>query len=60
MPLVSVLAGWPAGIALPGERMTWNEPVGAAIIVTGAALTQARRRVAAQAGVSRRCQAPVP
>jgi len=40
MPLVSILAG----IALLGERLTWNEPVGAAIIVAGAALVQARTR----------------
>jgi drug/metabolite transporter (DMT)-like permease len=39
MPVVSILAG----IALLGERLTWNEPVGAAIIVAGAALTQAPR-----------------
>ena len=38
MPLVSILAG----IALLGERLTWNEPVGAAVIVTGAALAQTR------------------
>jgi drug/metabolite transporter (DMT)-like permease len=40
MPLVSILAG----ITLLGERLTWNEPAGAAVIVAGAALTQARRR----------------
>jgi len=40
LPLVSVLAGF----AVLGERLTWNEPVGAAIIVAGAALTQARPR----------------
>jgi drug/metabolite transporter (DMT)-like permease len=40
LPLVSVLAG----IVILGERLTWNEPVGAAIIVAGAALTQARAR----------------
>jgi drug/metabolite transporter (DMT)-like permease len=38
MPLVSILAG----IIALGERLTWNEPVGAAIIVAGAALAQAR------------------
>ncbi len=37
LPLVSILAG----ITLLGERLTWNEPVGAAVIVAGAALTQA-------------------
>jgi drug/metabolite transporter (DMT)-like permease len=49
LPLVSVLAG----IVILGERLTWNEPVGAAIIVAGAALTQARpraSRAAASAG----------
>jgi drug/metabolite transporter (DMT)-like permease len=40
LPLVSVLAG----IVILGERLTWNEPVGAAIIVAGAVLTQARPR----------------
>ena len=40
LPLVSVLAG----IVVLGERLTWNEPVGAAIIVAGAALTQAGPR----------------
>jgi drug/metabolite transporter (DMT)-like permease len=40
MPLVSILAG----VAILGERLTWNEPVGAAVIVAGAALTQARQR----------------
>jgi drug/metabolite transporter (DMT)-like permease len=40
LPLVSILAG----IVILGERLTWNEPAGAAIIVAGAALTQARPR----------------
>jgi drug/metabolite transporter (DMT)-like permease len=40
MPVVSILAG----ITLLGERLTWNEPAGAAVIVAGAALTQARGR----------------
>jgi drug/metabolite transporter (DMT)-like permease len=40
MPVVSVVAG----IAVLGERVTWNEPIGAAVIVAGAALPQARRR----------------
>jgi drug/metabolite transporter (DMT)-like permease len=47
LPLVSVLAG----IVILGERLTWNEPVGAVIIVAGAALTQARPR-ASRAAVS--------
>jgi drug/metabolite transporter (DMT)-like permease len=40
LPVVAVLAG----IVVLGERLTWNEPVGTAIIVAGAALTQARPR----------------
>jgi drug/metabolite transporter (DMT)-like permease len=46
MPVVSILAG----VIVLGERLTWNEPVGAAIIVAGAALTQTRHvRVRADA-----------
>ncbi|AXK34447.1 DMT family transporter [Streptomyces armeniacus] len=35
-----------AGVALLGERLTWNAPVGAAVVLLGAALTQSgpRRR----------------
>ncbi len=33
-----------AGVALLGEQLHWNTPVGAAIVLAGAALTQARRR----------------
>lgn len=33
-----------AGIALLGEPLTWSTPVGAVIVVAGAALTQIRRR----------------
>jgi len=62
MPLVSILAG----ITLLGERLTWNEPVGAAVIVAGAALTQApgagrkfRRARAEGQGASRRQPAAV-
>jgi drug/metabolite transporter (DMT)-like permease len=39
MPLVSILAG----LVILGERLTWNEPAGAVVIVAGAALTQARQ-----------------
>jgi drug/metabolite transporter (DMT)-like permease len=46
MPLVSILAG----IALLGEQLTWNEPAGAAVIVTGAALAQARTRAPRTSG----------
>jgi drug/metabolite transporter (DMT)-like permease len=53
MPLVSIVAG----ILVLGERLTWNEPAGAAIIVAGAALTQAgsarRAGSARQAGSTR-------
>lgn len=48
MPLVSILAG----IALLGEQLTWNEPAGAAVIVTGAALAQARTRAPRTSGPS--------
>jgi drug/metabolite transporter (DMT)-like permease len=57
LPLVSVLAG----IVILGERLTWNEPVGAAIIVAGAALTQARPRTpraGARAGPAPRVHVP--
>ncbi|SFF65690.1 Permease of the drug/metabolite transporter (DMT) superfamily [Actinacidiphila alni] len=33
-----------AGVLLLGESLSWNEPVGAAVILTGAALTQRRSR----------------
>jgi drug/metabolite transporter (DMT)-like permease len=59
MPLVSIVAG----IAVLGERLTWNEPVGAVIIVAGAALTQARPRTRADApaaGAGVRTRPPVP
>jgi drug/metabolite transporter (DMT)-like permease len=38
MPLVAVVAG----LVVLGERLTWNEPAGAVIVVGGAALTQMR------------------
>jgi drug/metabolite transporter (DMT)-like permease len=38
LPIVSVLAG----IAFLGETLTWNEPLGAAIIIFGALLVQDR------------------
>jgi drug/metabolite transporter (DMT)-like permease len=50
MPLVAILAG----IALLGERLTWNEPVGAAVIVTGAALVQTRTHGPGPAGAADR------
>lgn len=33
-----------AGVALLGEQLTWNTPVGALIVLAGAALTQSRAR----------------
>ncbi|MFE9699894.1 DMT family transporter [Streptomyces sp. NPDC006270] len=36
-----------AGVALLGERLSWNTPVGALIVLVGAALTQHRPRPAA-------------
>ena len=50
MPVVSVLAG----IALLGERLAWNQPAGAAVIVAGAALAQARPGVSPSARTARR------
>jgi drug/metabolite transporter (DMT)-like permease len=50
MPVVSVVAG----IAVLGERLTWNQPAGAAVIVAGAALAQARRGVSPSARTARR------
>ncbi|WP_405578159.1 DMT family transporter [Streptomyces sp. NBC_01190] len=38
-----------AGALLLGESLSWNEPVGAAVILAGAALTQRRPRPAAPA-----------
>ncbi|MFH9753265.1 DMT family transporter [Streptomyces griseus] len=38
-----------AGVALLGERLSWNTPVGALIVLVGAALTQSRARPATTA-----------
>ncbi|MFE9458607.1 DMT family transporter [Streptomyces californicus] len=38
-----------AGVALLGEQLSWNTPVGALIVLIGAALTQSRARSAAPA-----------
>ena len=40
LPVVPVLAG----IVLLGESVTWNEPLGAAMILIGALITQGRLR----------------
>ncbi|MGP3983071.1 DMT family transporter [Streptomyces sp. KR80] len=45
-----------AGVLLLGERLTWNTPVGALIVLTGAALTQSRWTGAR--GSSGRSEAP--
>lgn len=37
-----------AGVAVLGERLSWNTPVGALIVLAGAALTQSRRRARPQ------------
>jgi drug/metabolite transporter (DMT)-like permease len=50
MPLVSVLAG----VAVLGERLAWNQPAGAAVIIAGAALAQTRARVSPSARTARR------
>jgi drug/metabolite transporter (DMT)-like permease len=36
-----------AGVLLLGESLSWNEPVGAVVVLTGAALTQRRPKAAA-------------
>ncbi|MGV9578164.1 DMT family transporter [Streptomyces sp. NPDC003509] len=41
-----------AGVTLLGERLNWNTPVGALVVLAGAALTQSRSR--GSAGASRR------
>ncbi|MFF5972915.1 DMT family transporter [Streptomyces sp. NPDC012769] len=52
-----------AGVALLGEQLAWNTPVGALIVLAGAALTQTRapsRRTAATATSPTRTPAPAP
>ncbi|WP_251052235.1 MULTISPECIES: DMT family transporter [unclassified Streptomyces] len=39
-----------AGVALLGEQLSWNTPVGAVIVLAGAALTQSRPSAAAARG----------
>src|SRR5262249_37057286 len=50
MPLVSVVAG----VAVLGERLAWNQPAGAAVIIAGAALAQTRARVNPSVRTARR------
>ncbi|GFN02413.1 hypothetical protein Smic_09690 [Streptomyces microflavus] len=38
-----------AGVALLGEQLSWNTPVGAVIVLAGAALTQSRPSPSARA-----------
>ncbi|PPS81218.1 S-adenosylmethionine/S-adenosylhomocysteine transporter [Streptomyces sp. MH60] len=45
-----------AGVALLGESLSWSTPVGAAVVLAGAALTQSRPRT----GRSRTATAPSP
>lgn len=49
-----------AGVALLGERLSWNTPVGALIVLVGAALTQSRARPAATPECAGRPAAPEP
>ncbi|MGW1980501.1 EamA family transporter [Streptomyces sp. NPDC001889] len=52
-----------AGVALLGEGLSWNTPVGALIVLAGAALTQSRRRgqrSGARAGAGTVVAASVP
>jgi drug/metabolite transporter (DMT)-like permease len=48
IPVVSIVIG----VVLLGERLTWNAPLGAAIIVGGALLSRVKLRPAAAAAVS--------
>ncbi|MFY0513566.1 DMT family transporter [Streptomyces anulatus] len=49
-----------AGVALLGEQLSWNTPVGALIVLVGAALTQSRARPAATPEPSGRPAAAAP
>ncbi|WP_426500265.1 DMT family transporter [Streptomyces sp. D54] len=49
-----------AGVALLGEQLSWNTPVGALIVLVGAALTQSRARPAAPSEPSGRPAAAAP
>jgi drug/metabolite transporter (DMT)-like permease len=57
IPIVATVAG----VLLLGESLSWNEPVGAAVILAGAALTQRRPKpVAAPVEVTVPAQVPAP
>ncbi|MFD8713753.1 DMT family transporter [Streptomyces anulatus] len=49
-----------AGVVLLGEQLSWNTPVGALIVLVGAALTQSRARPAAPSEPSERPAAAAP
>ena len=42
---ICVVVGVALGILVLGEHLTWNEPVGAAVVLAGILLTQQRVRV---------------
>lgn len=43
--LVPVVGGVGLGVLLLGDRLTWNEPVGVAVVIVGIVLTQQRLRI---------------
>ncbi|MFG3429297.1 DMT family transporter [Streptomyces californicus] len=49
-----------AGVALLGEQLSWNTPVGALIVLIGAALTQSRARPATPTPPPTPAPAPAP
>ncbi|MFF5878581.1 DMT family transporter [Streptomyces californicus] len=49
-----------AGVALLGEQLSWNTPVGALIVLIGAALTQSRARPATPTATPPPAPAPAP
>ncbi|MFD7423520.1 DMT family transporter [Streptomyces californicus] len=49
-----------AGVALLGEQLSWNTPVGALIVLIGAALTQSRARPATPPPTPAPTPAPAP
>ncbi|MFF5775192.1 DMT family transporter [Streptomyces californicus] len=49
-----------AGVALLGEQLSWNTPVGALIVLIGAALTQSRARPATPTATPPPTPAPAP
>ncbi|WP_078874498.1 DMT family transporter [Streptomyces sp. NRRL F-5702] len=49
-----------AGVALLGEQLSWNTPVGALIVLIGAALTQSRARPATPPPTPAPAPAPAP